>query len=243
MVILNRMIVKDCLKIFTVLLVCILLPFGKAFASSPSFSLYPNGGVVVNGGDGFVVDVMIDTGGQKIVSAKFTLLFDPRELQLTKVERNNSLFDQWPEDESTVDNDNGVVMLEGFSQSGSGKEYVTEGDPDIFARLHFKALKKADAVLDWEYETNNSVFETVMILDGSPANKNILTTKPSSATFRIGTVIISDGSLSNTGIPMNRYVLFTGVVLILFGGFMVFTRPRSLSRKKGTIVMYEEKKK
>ena len=148
------MIVKDCLKIFTVLLVCILLPFGKAFASSPSFSLYPNGGVVVNGGDGFVVDVMIDTGGQKIVSAKFTLLFDPRELQLTKVERNNSLFDQWPEDESTVDNDNGVVMLEGFSQSGSGKEYVTEGDPDIFARLHFKALKKTDAVLDWEYNTN-----------------------------------------------------------------------------------------
>ena len=241
MVILNRMIVKDCLKIFTVLLVCILLPFGKAFASSPSFSLYPNGGVVVNGGDGFVVDVMIDTGGQKIVSAKFTLLFDPRELQLTKVERNNSLFDQWPEDESTVDNDNGVVMLEGFSQSGSGKEYVTEGDPDIFARLHFKALKKADAVLDWEYETNNSVFETVMILDGSPANKNILTTKPSSAIFRIGTVYT--GSLSNTGIPLNRYVLFTGVVLILFGGFMVFTRPRSLGRKKGTVVMYEGKKK
>jgi hypothetical protein len=241
MVILNRMRVKDCIKILTTLLVCVFVPAEKAFASSPSFSLYPNGGIVVNGADGFVVDVLIDTGGKKIVSAKFTLLFDPSELQLTKVERNNSLFAQWPDDESTVDNDNGVVMLDGFSQSGSGDEYITEGEPDIFARLHFKALKKADAVLDWEYNTNNGIFETVMILDGSPANQNILTTKPSSAIFRIGTVYT--GSLSNTGIPLNRYVLFTGVVLILFGGFMVFTRPRSLGRKKGTVVMYEGKKK
>ncbi|MGI5897929.1 MAG: cohesin domain-containing protein [Candidatus Dojkabacteria bacterium] len=244
MVILNKMIVKGFTKIVVMLLLLLLMPFSKVSAASPSFSFYPNGGTVVNASQGFIVDIMIDTGGEKIVSAKFTVLFDPREIQLTKVEKNNTLFAQWPEDESTVDNDNGVVMLQGFSQSGSGNEYVTTGGADVFARLHFKALKQADTVLDWEYETNNGVFETVMILDGSPANKNILTSKPSSAVFKIGEGGVQlDPSNVNTGIPLDKYILFTGVALILFGGFMVFTKPRSFNRRKGTVVIYDGEKK
>ncbi len=226
-----------------VLFLFLLIPLSEISAASPSFSFYPNGGVVVNASQGFIVDVMIDTGGEQILSAKFTVLFDPREIQLTKVEKNNSLFAQWPEDESTVDNDNGVVMLQGFSQSGSGNEYATTGGADVFARLHFKALKQADTVLDWEYETNNGVFETVMILDGSPANTNILVTKPSSAVFKIGNVTQLDHSNINTAIPIDKYILFTGIALILFGGFMVFTKPRSFNRRKGTVVIYDEEKK
>ena len=102
MLILNRMIVKKLLK--KIALSVILLSFCtlRANGAEPGFSIYPNGGQVVKPQEGFIVDIEIDSGGRAIVNAKFTLLFDPAVLQLVKAERNNTLFQAWPEDESTL---------------------------------------------------------------------------------------------------------------------------------------------
>lgn len=207
-------------------------------AATASFSMYPKGGTVLNKNNGFVVDVLIDSGEEKLTSAKFTLLFDPQILQLKKAERNNSLFAQFPEDESTLDNENGVVLLTGFTQSGSGTLYQTSQKPDVFARLTFEVLKEGEAVLDWEYGGSSTVFNTAMYKEGSPP-QNILNNRPESATFLIGEAVL-DPSTVTTAIPIDKYALVTGVVLILFGAFMVFTRPSTFRKKRGTVIVYDE---
>ncbi len=232
--------IKRTASLFTtiILLTSFFLRGGSVYASEPSFSIYPSGGTVVNKDNGFIVDVLIDTAGEKITSGRFTLLFDPSMLQLKKAERNNTLFAQYPNDESTIDNENGVVMLTGFTQSGSSTLYATGEKPDVFARLTFSVLKKGDAVLDWQYGGDTASFETAMYKEGSPP-QNILLTKPSSATFAIGDDIL-DPSIINTGISMDKYVLATGLVLLLFGGFMVFTRPSGFRNRKGTVIVYDD---
>lgn len=236
--------VKNIITISFFAFVALFFYTTKSFASNPSFSLYPESGMVIDSSKGFSVDVRINTDGEKANSARFTLLFEPQALQLTKVEKKSSLFKQWPEDESSVDNDNGVVMLTGFTQSGDeGESYVTNGEFDTIARLTFKVLKEGSTTIDWEYDTNNGVFDTYIMRDGSPPT-NMLMSKPSSGTYNIGG---GSGSDNNNGLdPSNvntaiefdwRYVVITGVVMLLFGGFMIFTRPGMYRRKKGTLVV------
>ena len=214
--------------------------FGRTMvkASEPRFIFYPKGGTVLNKGQGFVVDILIDSGGEKLTSAKFVILFDPKVLQLRRAERNNSLFSQYPESESTLDNENGVVLLTGFTQSGSGTLYATGEKADVFARLTFDILKEGETTLEWEYGGGDTVFDTLMYKDGSPP-QNVLNTRPDSATYTIGKVIL-DPSAINTAIPIDKYVLVTGLVLVLFGAFMVFTKPGSIRRKSGTVVVYDD---
>ena len=214
--------------------------FGKIYAQEqpePTFKLYPPGGKVLNKDQGFVVDVLIDTAGQEIVSANFSLLFDPKVLQVRKAERNNSLFSQFPEDQSSIDNKNGVIYLTGFTQSGTGTLYKTQGDPDILARITFQVLEVGETTLDWEYG-DNANFGTGIYGDGSPP-QNILRSKPDPATFTIGEEVLSPSNL-NTGFSVDKYIIATGVVLLLFGGFMVFSRPRNFRKKSGTVVIYDE---
>jgi hypothetical protein len=214
----------------------VLLPAQVVHASNPSFKFYPEGGVVSNKDDGFIVDVLIDTDGEKLTSAKFTITFDPSILKIKKAERNNSLFDQWPNDESTLDNKNGVVMLTGFTQSGSSDLYITEGDADVMARLTFDVLKEGEVTFDWKFTGSDENFTTVMLKEGSPP-QNILNTKPKAVTFQIGDIVL-DPSNVNTGFSIDKYVLATGLVLILFGGLMVFSNPNRRTKKgKGTIIL------
>ena len=233
----NKKLITIIFSFFFLLTVFCMVFVKEARAAEPSFSFFPKGGTVMNKEEGFVVDILIDTAGQEIVSTKFTILFDSQVLQLKKTERNNSLFAQFPEDESTIDNGNGVVMLSGFTQSGTGSLYATGEKPDVLARLTFQVLEEGQTVLDWEYG-EDAIFNTVMYKDGSPP-QNILTGKPDSVTFTIGDVII-DPSVPSTGLSIDRYVLVTGVVLTLFGAFMVFTRPGGFRRKSGTVVIYDE---
>jgi len=213
------------------------------FAAAPSFSFYPAGGIIIDKSKGFSVDVLIDTAGQEAMSAKFVVLFDPTVLRLTKAERNSTLFSQWPEEESSIDNDNGVIMLGGFTQSGTGTPYKTSGDPDVIARLTFEVLREKVTYLDWEYDTNNGVFDTQIMKEGSPP-MNILTKKPSTVTFQIGggdgTVLRPD---VNTGVFDSKYLIIAGAVLLLFGGFMIFTRPNFYRRGKGTVVVIGDDEK
>jgi hypothetical protein len=213
-----------------------LLPVSKTLAAEPMLSFYPEGGVVSNPNDGFILDVLVDSGGEDLTSARFVITFDPSILQIQKAERNNSLFEQWPNDESTLDNDNGVVMLTGFTQSGSSDLYTTEGDPDVMARLTFEVVKEGNVTFDWEFSGSDDNFKSYLLKDGSPP-QNVLDTKPSSVTFQIGDVVYNPGSV-NTGLSVDKYVLATGLVLILFGGLMVFSRPSNrLKKGKGTIIL------
>lgn len=232
MLIFKTVLVKKLIKTILILLIFAFYPISFVNASDPSFSFYPAGGVVANKDEGFTVDVMIDSGSQELVSARFVVTFDPRYLQLTKAERNNSLFAQWPEDESTLDNTNGVVMLTGFSQSGTEEPYVTDGSADVIARLTFDVIKSGQTTLNWEFNGTNSSFKSIMLKDGSPP-QNILVTTPKAATFVVGKVI-------NTGLSWDKYVLIGGFVMILFGGMMIFSRPRTFGKRRGTIIEYEE---
>jgi hypothetical protein len=208
----------------------------KVNAAEPTFSFFPNGGTVANREQGFIVDVLIDTAGEEIVSAKFTILFDPKVLQVKKAERNNTLFSQFPEDESSIDNTNGVVMLSGFTQSGSGNLYSTGEKPDVLARITFEVLQEGETTLDWEYDREDVVFDTAMYADGSPP-LNILPSKPDGAIFSISDEVVE---IPETGFSTDKYILVTGTVLVLFGAFMIFTRPHGFRRKTGTVVIHDE---
>lgn len=224
----------------TSLFFLLLFPFFGSFsyASEPMMSFYPKGGSVLNKDNGFIVDILINTAGQEIALAKFTVLFDPDFLQLRKAERNNTLFNQFPQDEASTDNENGVILLTGFTQSGEGTLYTTGEKSDVFARLTFDVLQEGQTVLDWEYVGTGTTFDTVFLKDGSPP-QNILMRRPDSATFTVGDAII-DPSIPRTFVSVDRYILITGIVLVLFGGILVLTKPRGVKGKKGTVLIYDE---
>ncbi|KKP44369.1 MAG: hypothetical protein UR36_C0018G0034 [candidate division WS6 bacterium GW2011_GWF1_33_233] len=138
--------------LLSILVLCI--STGYSFALEPSFSFYPSSGVVEDINEGFTVDVLIDSAGQSVSKARVTIKYDPNVIQLRKALRNNSLFEQWPIDESSTDNTNGVVMLTGYTPSDSSKdEYITSVVPDVFTRLEFdiKDLSAKSITLDFEY--------------------------------------------------------------------------------------------
>lgn len=239
MIVLFSMIIKKLLIIFIVSFI-FFFSSSNLFATGANFSFYPDGGIIVDSSKGFTVDVLIDTSGEEVMSAKFVVLFDPTVLRLKKAERNSSLFESWPEDESSLDNDNGVVMLSGFTQSGTGTPFSTSDKPEIMARLTFEVLKEKTTYLDWEFDTNNGVFDTQIMKDGSPP-QNVLTEKPKNAVFQFseGGVIKPD---VDTGIFDFKFLIVVGAVLLMFGGFMIFTRPGFYRRRKGTVVIIGDDK-
>ncbi len=234
MLIFNTVLVKKYLKIITLVFFFSGMIFvSPTLAAEPSFSIYPAGGIVTNKNEGFTVDVMIDSAGEELTSARFVITFDPTYLKLVKTEKNNALFAQWPEDGASIDNTNGVVMLTGFSQSGTDELYTTGSSPDIMARLNFQVLKVGKTSLDWEFTGSDDTFASVMLIEGSPP-QNVLKTKPTSVTFTIQNEIV------NTAIAWNKYLLVGGLILILFGGLIMFSRPTGFSKKSGTVVVYDE---
>ena len=124
-------------------------------------------------------------------------------------------------------------MLTGFSQSGTDELYTTGSSPDIMARLNFQVLKVGKTSLDWEFTGSDDTFASVMLIEGSPP-QNVLKTKPTSVTFTIQNEIV------NTAIAWNKYLLVGGLILILFGGLIMFSRPTGFSKKSGTVVVYDE---
>ncbi len=237
MVIFSNMIVKkDFIKLFIVfsIVVCPMLFSPVVKASSPSFELYPSSGVVKNREEGFIVDVLIDSGEYDLSKARMVISFDPEVLQISKASRNNSLFDQWPDDESTLDNTDGVVMLTGFTQSGSGVLYKTSGDSDLFARLEFEIVTKGDADISlvWEFTGSDDLFQSVLITDGSPPY-NVLTTKPMDGAYRFG-------ELTQTALERKHIPFLAGGFLILVAGVIITSKPEITRRKFGTVVVYEK---
>ena len=204
-------------------------------ASEPSFSLYPTSGTVYDTGSGFTVDILIDSGGDELTEARAVITFDPDMLQVTEAKRNNSLFATWPSDESTIDNENGVVMLTGFTQSGEGTLYATDGDADVFARLTFEVVKEGETTIDWEFSGEDESFKSVLMKDGSPT-QNVLESKPDSVTFTLKT---STATAPETGLDPQITQVLVGLGLALIGAYLLIFKPYS-TKKTGTVIVYEK---
>ena len=235
MVIFFNMLVKKNIAKLPIIIIAVLIPLfcsSAVSAASPSLSFYPSSGIIKNQDDGFTVDVLVDSAGEELNQARITFTFNPRQIQIKKASRNNSLFSQWPEDESTLDNTNGVVMLTGFTQSGSGDLYITSGEPDVLARLEFEIVADddADISLEWEFTGSDSLFKTSLMADGSPPY-NVLTIRPQDATFRYG-------ELTRTAIESKHIPFIVGGFLILAAGIVITSRPDSTRKKYGTVVVY-----
>jgi hypothetical protein len=237
MVIFFNMVVKKyistiCAVTLVIALQLLLVP--SVNAASPSLSFYPNKGIVKDVDEGFTVDVLINSQDQKLTKARMVFTFDPEQIQIVKASRNNSLFQQWPNDESALDNENGLVMLTGFTQSGAGELYQTSGDPDVLARIQFKVVtedQEAEIPLEWEYTGSDELFQTVLIADGSPP-QNVLESRPTDA-------MITIGELTNTAINPRHIPFIIGGILILIAGVLITSRPEFTRKKYGTVVVYD----
>ena len=215
------------------LLTVMLISVTKTYAVGPTFSFYPQGGIVANKEEGFTVDVLIDSGTEDISKARMTITFDPEIVQLTKAMRNETLFEEWPEDESTTDNENGIIMLTGVTHLGSTFGYYNSSDePDVFARLEFNIInpEAEDIVFDFEFNGSDELFQTVIINETS----NVLLSKPESATFSL-----SEKSIPETALNLNLIGPILGLLLILIGGF-VRKSPGHYKLKKKRTVVFEE---
>lgn len=204
--------------------------------AAPTFSLFPSNGTVKDVSKGFTVDVLIDSDGEEVTQARFTITFDPDLVKIVKASRNNTLFDQWPEDESTIDNTRGIVMLSGFTQSGSTKPlYTTSSDPDVMARIEFEVVteNKEDVVLNFEYSGTDEIFKSVIMKDGSPP-QNALTSRPDGATFTL-----SGFRSPSTAIEPSHIGIVLGILLIAIGIFVRGSSSSIFRKRKGTIVLYE----
>lgn len=204
-------------------------------AASPSFEIYPGSGIIKDVDEGFTVDVLIDTGDYDVNQARFTISFDPDVVQLKSANRNNSLFYQWPDDESSIDNESGVVMLTGFTQSGASTLLNTSGDKEVMARLEFDIISQSeeDVVLDFEYGSEDILFTTFIMKDGSPPS-NVLLSSPDSATFTYSGVAVP-----KTAIGPSQVGIALGLVLIAAGIFITSTKNNPLRKSKGTVVLYD----
>lgn len=207
-----------------------------AYGVSPNFYLYPSNGTIADSSKGFTVDVLLESAGESITSARFAIRFDPTQIQVTKASKNNSLFDQWPEDESTIDNGRGMVMLTGFTQSGGSKSlYITDGDPDVMARLEFEVIteEKEDIVLTFEHSGIEELFKSSIMTEGSPP-QNVLLSRPSE-----GIYTLSGFKSPSTAIDPSHIGIVVGLVLIGIGLFVTKSKVSLFSKKRGTIVFYE----
>lgn len=220
-----------------IFVLCIGIFFPSAVLAAPSFSIYPSNGTIKDISKPFTMDVLIDSDGEDVTQARFAISFDPQKVKILKASKNNTLFDQWPEDESTIDNSKGIVMLTGFTQSGAGKTlYQTSGDPDVMARIEFEVIteKKDDIVFNFEYSGTDEIFKSVIMKDGSPP-QNVLSTRPSSATF-----VLSGYRSPSTAIEPSHIGVIVGVLLIGIGIFVRSTSSSMFRKSKGTVILYEK---
>ncbi len=226
---------KKLFLVTTTLCLIFLSNINSVRAGSPSFSLYPNTGTIEDTDTGFTLDVLIDSDGEEITEARMALSFDPSVVKVVSASKNNTLFCDWPEEDSSVDNVNGAVLLTGFSQSGESDLYLTEGDPDVFARIEFEILNKEveSITIDWLYESGDPTFTTTLLVEGSPP-QNLLSSKPAPAVFSMRE------TTAQTALKDWQWVTVGGVVMILFGGFLFSSKGKINLRGRETIVLRDE---
>lgn len=231
------------IRILILILIALVFP-QVALAASPSYSLRPRTGQVRLDSK-FYIDILINSADTEVAFARASIKFDPEYLEVIKAERNESLFCEHPEDEQAVDNDNGLVMVTGYCQSGSGDLYETSGDSDVFARVRFQAKKIGKTELKWQYSGEDEPFMSVQMEDGSPP-LNILEDKPKDGVLEI-VRSVSSGIPSDTpttpvtGVGISIVSTILGIMLITSGFFYIKLSERRRLSKLKTVVVYDKK--
>ena len=219
-----------------ILLAVVLLLISPIYTLAANFSFYPSNGTVKSTSRIFTVDILIDSEGADITSARFAIKFNPTQVRVVKASKNNTLFNLWPEDESTIDNSRGMLMLTGFTQSGTEKSlYKTVSNPDVIARVEFEVIteSKDDVVLSFEYSGSNELFKSSIMQEGSPP-QNVLLVKPEDAVFSLGRF-----KSPQTAIEPTYIGVIVGLVLIGVGIFIVNSKISLFERRRGTIVYHD----
>ena len=91
--------------------------FGTAFvAQAASLAVSPSTGVYTSG-QTFTVNVVVNTNGKSVNAAEGSLSFNPNELAIVSVNRNNSIFSLWVT-EPTFSNAAGTISFSGGLPSG-----------------------------------------------------------------------------------------------------------------------------
>jgi hypothetical protein len=207
----------------------------KVSASSHTFSFYPSSGVIENAQEGFTVDVLIDSGSYELNMARARIKFNPKVVKLVKASRNSSLFQQWPLEQSSTDNSNGVVILTGITDKDNEEGvpfYKTDTSPDVFCRLEFDVIapKNEDIVISFEYTGKDQDLMSVLI--DSNTQSNVLTIKPQSASFSL-----NSQDIPQTGISPSAMGAIVGILLILVGGYIRSNGSTYYRKRTGTIVL------
>ncbi len=189
----------------------------RILAASPEMSLYPSSGYALLGED-FTVDIMLDTRGEQTTKAKAVLRFNPDEIKVVKAEHAD-LYCQYPEDEYTVDNDEGWIVLTGFCLD---PYYSTASQAELFGRFTFQPLKEGETEI--EFVSNNSEDDKTLVMDtGSPPQT--LDVVKSGGTYEIvsdvdpgdGNGDTPSGKLPGVGI-LDTKLTWVGMGLIGLGG-------------------------
>jgi hypothetical protein len=218
----------------------------KIYAASPSFSVSPASGYVKVGTD-FVFDIKVDSAGNTLSLARAVLTYDPTMVKIIKAEKNSAIFCSWPQDQQTVDNVNGVLMVTAFCQSGNSGVYKTVGEADVLARVTMRALKAGSVDFKWQWTGEDQAFKSVLIEDGSPP-QNLLSPAPMSFKFiaAVITTPTTPPTTPKTGIFETETYIIAGIVfgaaLLIFGGttLLLMTNKRMINRKFKTLVIYED---
>ncbi len=218
--------------LFSVLILA--FSFIQSYASSPSLSFYPESGVISDVEDGFTLDILVDSGGYEVTKLRAVVKFDPEIVQIKKALRDTTLFEKWPELEQSTDNVKGIVLITGITESDGVPLYVTEGSPDVLARLEFEVITQEDQEVEFEFEYSGLDEDLKSVIIDGTSSLNILSAQPSSAVFSLDVEKVPE-----TGIDMNTLGIIVGVILILVGGFVRSSRVELLPQRRGTIVLSE----
>ncbi len=112
---------------------------GPAMAHAASFGLVANKDTFVIG-DSFTVDLKIESVGVGVNAAQATLTFPKNVIQVTSVDKTNSVFDFWLQGPS-YSNDSGTISFIGGNQNG-----IAGADLEVL-RITFKVTGAGPAAL------------------------------------------------------------------------------------------------
>lgn len=212
---------KTVFKVCFILFFCVSVFSGfvrASYAAGPSLSLYPETGYAALNKD-FSVDIMLDTGGEDTTTTRAVFRFDPDKLQVVEAQHGD-LYCQYPEDEYTVDNEGGWVMLTGFCLD---PYYNSGSSPGVFGRITFKPLIEGTVTMNFEFDGDDKEWKSIVKDNGSPP-QNMLTNDPSGGTYTVVSSMPSSsgtagttGKLPGVGIFDNNVVVW-GLVLVSLAG-------------------------
>lgn len=210
---------KTVFKVCFILFVCLSIFLGFANAShaaGPDLSLYPSTGYAVLNKD-FSVDIMLDTGGEDTTTTHAVFRFDPDKLQVIKAQHGD-LYCQYPEDEYTVDNTGGWIMLTGFCLD---PYYNSGSSPGLFGRITFRPQVEGIVTMNFEFNGDDEEWKSIVKDNGSPP-QCILTDTPTGGTYTVVSSVPdssagTSGKLPGVGIFDNNFAVW-GLVLVSLSG-------------------------